>query len=158
VIRTAFEVVGEVLPQSEHSRARHALELLLGVEVLGVVEAVLLVLYQVVVGAPIAGSHHKRPSREFQRLYAQFRDFLTESFPRMRSYYLRRRFGAFEKLRKVDEFGGRSVRVRFRRALPLRGRRRVLLGDLVYLVLATFAQGGELAIRSNYVGPLFWSH
>jgi hypothetical protein len=89
VIRTASEVVEVVLPQSEHSRARHALELLLSVEVLAVVEAVLLVLYQVVVGALIAGTHHKRLSREFQRLYVQLRDFLTESFPRMRSYYLR---------------------------------------------------------------------
>jgi hypothetical protein len=75
----------------------------------------------------------------------------------MRSYYLRR-FGDFEKLRKVDEFGGRSVRVHFCRGLPLRERRRVLLGVLLYLVLATFAQGGELAIRRNYVGPSFGIH
>ena len=154
--RTAFEVVEVVQSRSEDSRARHALELLLGVEVLGIVKAVLFVLYQVVVGAPVTGTHHKRLSREFQRLYAQLRDCLTESFPRMRSYL--RRFGAFQKLRKVDEFGGRSVRARFRRALPLRGRRRVLLGDLLYLVLATLAQGGELAIRRNCVGSLFGSH
>jgi hypothetical protein len=75
----------------------------------------------------------------------------------VRSYYLRR-LGTFEKLRKVDEFGGRSVRVRFRRALPMRGGRRVLLDDLPYLVLAAFAHGGELAIRVNYVGPLFENH
>jgi hypothetical protein len=68
VIRTASEVVEAVLPQIKHSRARHALELLLGVEVLGVVEKVLLVLYKVVVGAPVAGTHHKRlagSSRDF---------------------------------------------------------------------------------------------
>jgi hypothetical protein len=59
---------------------------------------------------------------------------------------------------KVDEFGGRSVRDPFRRALPLRGRQRVPLGDLLYLVLATLAQGGELAIRWYYVGSLFGSH
>jgi hypothetical protein len=64
-------VVELFLPQSEHPRARHALELPLDVEVLGVVEAVLLVLYQVALGAPVAGTHHKRLSREFQKLYAQ---------------------------------------------------------------------------------------
>jgi hypothetical protein len=63
----------------------------------------------------------------------------------MRSYYLRR-FGAFEKLREVEEFGDRIIRVRFRRALPLRGQRRVLFDDLLYLILATLAQGGELDI------------
>jgi hypothetical protein len=52
----------------------------------------------------------------------------------MRGYYLRG-FGAFENLRKVDEFVGRSVRARFRRALPLRGQRRFLLDDRLYLVL-----------------------
>jgi hypothetical protein len=74
----------------------------------------------------------------------------------MRSSYLRL-FGTFEKLRKVDEVGGRTVRVRFRRALPLRERRRVLFDDLLYLVLATFAQGGEFAILRYSVGPLFGS-
>jgi hypothetical protein len=75
----------------------------------------------------------------------------------MRSSYLRR-FGAFEKFRKVDKFGGRSICVLFRRTLPLRGRRQFLLGDLLDPVLATFYQGGELAIQRNYVGPLFGSH
>jgi hypothetical protein len=53
VTRTAFEVVKIILPQREDFRGRHALELLLGVEALGVVEAVLLVLCQVVVGAQL---------------------------------------------------------------------------------------------------------
>jgi hypothetical protein len=114
------------------------------------------VLFQVVTCAPVTGKHHKRLSREFQRLYTQLRDCLTERFPRRRSCL--RGFGAFKKLRKVDEFGGRSVRARFRRALPLRERRLVLSDNLLFLVLAAFAQGGELAIRRYYVGPLFGSH
>jgi hypothetical protein len=118
---------------------------------------VLLVIYQVVVGAPVTGTHHKRLSREFQRLDTQLRDCLTEGIPRMGSYYLRR-FGEFGKLRKVDEFGDCSVQVRFRQALPLRRQRRVLFDDLFYLFLATLAQGGELAILRYYVGPPFGSH
>jgi hypothetical protein len=39
--------------------------------------------------------------------------------PRMRSYYLRR-FEDFEKIRKANEFGGRSVRLSFREKLPLK--------------------------------------
>jgi hypothetical protein len=105
-------VVEIVLPRIEDYRARHALNRLLSVEVLGVVEEVLLVLYQVVLGAPVTGTHHKRLGREFQRLSTQLRDFLTERIPRMRSYYLRR-FGAFGNLLKVEEFGGRSVRLAF---------------------------------------------
>jgi hypothetical protein len=77
VNRTAFEVVLIVLPRREDSRARHTIKRLLSVEVLGVVEAVLLVLYQVVVGAPVTGTHHKCLSRELQRLDTQLRDFLT---------------------------------------------------------------------------------
>jgi hypothetical protein len=88
--------------------------------------------------------------------YTQLRDCLTERFPRRRSCL--RGFGAFKNLRKVDEFGGRSVRARFRRALSLRERRLVLSDNLLYLVLAAFAQGGELAIRRYYVAPLFGSY
>jgi hypothetical protein len=107
VPRTAFEVVEIVLSRSEYSRPRHTLTRLLSVEMLGVVEAILLLLYHVVVSAPVRETHYKQLSKEFQRLYTQLRDFLTKCIPRMRSYYLRR-FGAYEKLRKVDEFGGRA--------------------------------------------------
>jgi hypothetical protein len=51
-----------VLSRSDESRARHTLKRLLSVEVLGVVEAVLFVLYQVVVDALVTGTHHKRLS------------------------------------------------------------------------------------------------
>jgi hypothetical protein len=75
---TAFEVTETVLRCSKDYRARHALERLLSFEVLGVVEAVLLVLYQVVVSGPVTVTHHKRLSREFPRFDTQLRDPLTE--------------------------------------------------------------------------------